>query len=97
MADPAAIEAKRKDHAAAVAAAWADLALNKSFEVAFTDAQARFGMLASCFQAKDNFNTHAAAFRDGQKDVLKDFARRLGWGRERLEDDESSPRPTTAG
>ena len=44
-------DAKRMDRQAAVTAAWAELALNKSFKVVFEDAQLRFGMLSPSFVA----------------------------------------------
>ncbi len=89
-------DAKRIDRLAAVTAAWAELALNKSFKVVFEDAQLRFGMLSPSFVATDGYNTHAAAVRDGQKEVLRDFARRLCLGRERLEDETTPQKPTQA-
>jgi hypothetical protein len=53
-------------------------------------------MFRPVFQATDNFNPHAAAQRDGQKDVLAYFLRRQARGAELLEDDEFSDKPTRA-
>lgn len=90
------IEAKRKDRAARLNAAWAELSASQAFNVVLTAAQQHFGMFRPVFQATDNFNPHAAAQRDGQKDVLAYFLRRQARGAELLEDDEFSDKPTRA-
>lgn len=90
------IEAKRKDRAAKLNAAWAELSASQAFNLVLTAAQQHFGMFRPVFQAADNFNPHAAAQRDGQKDVLAYFLRRQARGAELLEDEESPDKPTRA-
>lgn len=90
------IEAKRKDRAARLNAAWAELSGSQAFNLVLTAAQSHFGMFRPVFQSGDNFNPHAAAQRDGHKDVLAYFLRRQARGAELLEDEESSDKPTRA-
>ena len=53
---------KRQAHEAKVAAAWADLSLNPSWQTVFEDLQRRFKLLDSSFTAEDNYHATAAAF-----------------------------------
>lgn len=90
------IAAKRKDSLAKLNAAWADLALNPAFNTVLVQAQQHFGMFLPSFREKDGFNPHAAAQRDGQKDVLAYFLRRHARGMELTEDENSADKPTRA-
>lgn len=90
------IEAKRKDRAARLNAAWAELSMSPAFKTVMEDAQIHFGMFKESFLPTDNYNPHAAAQRDGQKSVLAHFARRLARGVALTEDEESSEKPTRA-
>lgn len=89
-------DAKRKDRAAKVAAAWSELSMSSAFDTVFKDAQLRHGMFQDSFQEKDGFNPHAAAKRDGIKHILNDFARRLARGLAFTEDESSGEKPTSA-
>lgn len=95
MTEAEQIEAKRKDRQARLNDAWADLATSKSFRLVMEDAQLYFGMFKDSFVETDNFNSRAAAKRDGQKSVLTFFARRLARGVALLED-EAESKPTSA-
>jgi len=89
-------ELKRKDHNAKVSAAWAELALSPAFQTVMADAQLRFGMFQPSFLPSDGYNPHSAAKRDGNKEVLADFARRLARGVAFAEDETTAEKPTSA-
>lgn len=89
-------EAKRKDRKAKLDAAWAELALSDAFNLVLTAAQQHFGMFQPAFRATDNYSPHAAAQRDGNKEVLAYFLRRHARGAELLEDEDTSEKPTRA-
>lgn len=90
-------EARKKDREARLDEAWTDLALNKSFKTVFEQhLQQHFSMFGEAFRSGDGYNTHAAAKRDGHKDVLNFIARRLARGKAMLDADESAPNTTEA-
>ena len=89
------IEAKRKDRAARLNDAWAELSTSDAFRFVMEDAQIHFGMFKESFMLSDGFNPHAAAQRDGQKSVLAHFARRIARG-VALTEDEAVSKPTSA-
>lgn len=89
-------KAKRKAHKAKLDSAWAELALLPAFDVVLQEAQRRFGMFQPVFQPGDNYNPHAAALRDGNKQVLAYFLRRHARGAEITEDDSADEKPTRA-
>ena len=89
-------QAKRLDHEAKVNAAWATLALSPEFQTVFADLQTRFGFLSPAFQATDQFNTHAAAHRDGAKEVLRLIAMKLSFGLAVSEDDNAQEKAREA-
>lgn len=76
--------------------AWQALAQDKQFMDAFNlDLQVTFSPVAPSFQAGDQWNATAAAFRDGQKSVIAHMARRLGMATATLDED-ATPKPTEA-
>lgn len=80
---------RRRD--ARVRQAWADLALDPSFRTVFEeDLQLVFNIHHASFQGPD-YNTHAAAVRDGRKEVISYIFRRLAMGQQTLNADEPAP------
>lgn len=78
---------KRQAHEAKVAAAWADLSLNPSWQTVFEDLQRRFKLLDSSFTAEDNYHATAAAIREGEKNVIRWIAKKHSLGLARTEDE----------
>jgi len=83
------IEAHRKNREAEVKAAWEALALNPSFKTVWEkDLQSKFNPLRASFRADDGYNTHAAALRDGEKNVIAHIAKRLALGVAMLDEED---------
>jgi hypothetical protein len=54
-----------------VAAAWQELATNKAFSTILEkDLQFRWPVFGAAFDSGDNYNPHAAAQRDGRREVV---------------------------
>lgn len=82
------VEAQRQK----IAEAWSRLAENADFTLVYErDLQLKFGLLNKSFRSEDGFNPHAAAQRDGQKDVLLYIHRRRLGGLAMLDADETKP------
>lgn len=91
-------EEERKARESRVKAAWAELALNPSFKTVLEeDLQLVFNSYRPRFKAGDEGNTHYAAIRDGEGNVLAYILKRVMRGVIALEQDDDSPaRPTKA-
>ena len=88
---PAEIEGQRRNREAEVRAAWEVLALNPSFKTVWEkDLQSKFNPLKPSFRSDDAHNTHAAAIRDGEKNVIAHIAKRLALGVAMLDEDDTS-------
>lgn len=91
---PEEAKAERERQERAILASWRFLATNKEFQIVFErDLQPMFRMFGASFLSEDGFNPHAAAKRDGNKEVLNYIAKRLGWAKASMDDDASPPPP----
>ncbi len=90
------IVANRKNREAEIKTAWEALALNPAFRTVWEkDLQSKFNPLRASFRVDDGYNTHAAALRDGEKNVIAHIAKRLALGVAML-DEEDISKPTEA-
>ena len=81
-------EAQRKK----IAEAWMRLSQNDDFLLIYEqDLQRHFGLFKSSFSSEDGFNPHAAAQKDGQKQVLLYIHRRRLGGQAMLDADDETP------
>jgi hypothetical protein len=74
--------------------AWMVLSINEDFNAAFLELQIYFGMFQPSFREADSFNPHAAAKRDGNKEVLNEIARRIAAAKNELNADATTSRPS---
>ena len=93
-------EAQRLKHAAEVArarSAFQALKDNKDFDAAWQFLQKRFPIFGPSFVVGDEQNTHRAAIRDGEKNVMRKILQLLSLPREaEYEDGDAVPRQTSA-
>lgn len=90
-------EAKRLAVENAAKAAFQKLRDNKDFDIAWQWLQRRFPLYASSFVAGDEQNTHKAAMRDGEKNVIRYMMHMLSLPREAdYEDGDAKDKPATA-
>lgn len=89
--------AKRRALEASGMAAFQVLRDNKDFDIAWCYLQRKFPLNEPSFVAGDEGNTHKAAMRDGQKQVMREILRLLSLPREAdFEDGDAKLRPTSA-
>lgn len=82
-------EQERQQEQASIKAAWADLALDKSFAVVLEkDLQRKFNLARESFRVEEGFNPIPAAQRDGQRMVIAHILKRLGIAKHMLDEDE---------
>lgn len=88
---------KRAAELARVRTAAQNLAENKDFTVLFEHLQYRFPLTSPSFREGDEGNTHAAAKRDGNKQVVAYMLKLLSLPKEAdFEDEETRLRPAVA-
>ena len=92
-----AVKAKRAAEIARVRTAAQNLVENKDFNIVFEDLQTKFPLTTPSFREGDEANTHAAAERDGNKQVVAYLLKLLSLPKEAdFEDEETQLRPATA-
>jgi hypothetical protein len=71
------IQQRREQHARRLDGAWFVLSQSVEFEVVMQSLQIEYAIFKPSFTASDSHNSHAAAQRDGQRQVLNEIMRRI--------------------
>jgi hypothetical protein len=77
-----------------VDSAWFALSTNKDLDEVLSALQLQYGAFLPAFREGDGYNSHAASRRDGNREVLNEFLRKLAQAKRASEKDDSAPRQT---
>lgn len=91
--DQEAIEKEREQQAAITKEAWRRMLVDMHFQTVLLDLQRRFPPFLAAFRADDGFNPHAAAMREGNREVLTYIMSKLNPA---IYDDQQPEKPTQA-